>query len=228
MGTVQLDVLGGTPTTLQDDVKTGLMVSTAVKAPCATIATSNLTLLGIEDLGGVTGEEGQRVLVISQTDAAENGIYDMSAAAWQRSADARFNGQLVDGTQVRVVGGAAPGLYELTSDDPITLDIDDQTWTLTGGSNTLVVGQPFSLEFVVCDPSTGLPISGASFATGDVTVSKDGGSFVNTTNLPAVSGYQCTLGLTASEMDASTVTVKIIDQTVPAAWLNLIATIVTV
>lgn len=61
----------------------------------------------------------------------------------------------------------------------------------------------------------------ASFATGDVTISKDGGAEVNTTNLPVDEGKGYSLVLTLLELTASQVRISIVDQTGTKVWLDI-------
>ena len=65
-----------------DSVAQGLTVHAAVA--CAT--TANITLSGEQTLDGILTST-DRVLVKSQTDASENGIYVSAAGAWARAAD---------------------------------------------------------------------------------------------------------------------------------------------
>lgn len=60
--------------------------------------------------------------------------------------------------------------------------------------------------------------SATPFVAGDVQISKDGGAFSNTTNLPARVGTtpNFSLTLTATEMQATTIVVMIVDQNGPA------------
>jgi len=60
----------------------------------------------------------------------------------------------------------------------------------------------------------------ATFATGDVTISKDGGTEVSTTNLPVDEGKGYSLILTLAELQASQVRISIVDQTGTKAWLD--------
>lgn len=74
--------------------------------------------------------------------------------------------------------------------------------------------------FVLRHPETGLPVTGLSFAAGDVTWYKDGVSQGNTTNLPAaVGGGVYALTVTAAERTSQQTLIKIADQTNPAAWI---------
>lgn len=73
--------------------------------------------------------------------------------------------------------------------------------------------------FTLYDPATGEPKSGATFAVGDVKISKDGGALANTTNLPAAVGSGVyALTLTSAERTASQAHVVIKDQTVPIVF----------
>jgi len=58
-----------------------------VKASCAAIARTNITLSGTQTIDGVSLVAGDRVLVSAQTNAVQNGIYVVAAGAWARSAD---------------------------------------------------------------------------------------------------------------------------------------------
>lgn len=110
----------------------GLTASVAVKAPCRVATTANITLSGLQTIDGVTLVANDRVLVTSQTDASENGIWLAQAGAWSRALD--FNGlrDVVGGTQIYVTSGtvnagtiwrvAGTGTYSIGADD-IDLDI---------------------------------------------------------------------------------------------------------
>ncbi|MCB1158219.1 MAG: hypothetical protein H7A25_22125 [Leptospiraceae bacterium] len=65
------------------------------KAQAKTVATANITLSGEQTIGTTAVVAGDRVLVVGQTNAAENGIYVASATAWTRSADANTWDELV-------------------------------------------------------------------------------------------------------------------------------------
>lgn len=57
------------------------------KDPVRVATTANITLSGTQTIDGVAISAGQRVLVKSQSSAAENGIYVCAAGAWSRSTD---------------------------------------------------------------------------------------------------------------------------------------------
>lgn len=114
----------------------GLSTSVAVKAPCRTVATSNITLSGLQTISGYTTVEDDRVLVKGQTDATENGIYNASTGSWTRAKDADGNRDLVQGTRVIVRSTTADGVeYELTTANPIVIGTTELTFTLRYGAN---------------------------------------------------------------------------------------------
>lgn len=72
-------------------------------------------------------------------------------------------------------------------------------------------------------------VATSTIATGDCTISKDGGAFSNTnSNFAQVSGGVYSLALTATEMSAKQIVIKIIDQTTPKLWEDQCIVITTV
>lgn len=106
-----------------------------IKAACVTSTTSNITLSGLQTLDGVAVTDDQRVLVKDQTDASENGIYDVSSGNWTRSGNFDSQGDIAYGTLVFVAGGGVGGeaLWYVDTANPITL----------GTSGIDFVGIPF-------------------------------------------------------------------------------------
>lgn len=101
----------------------GTLTSTAVKAPVVAVSLSNLTLAGLQTVGGVALSQGDRVLVAGQTSAVNNGIYLANSSDWQRSADFDGARDVVTGTLVVLpVSTGAGAVYQLYStDDPIII-----------------------------------------------------------------------------------------------------------
>ena len=112
------------------DRRYGIVGSVAFKAPVTAASTGNLTLSGTQTVGAVALIADDRVLVKSQTDASENGIYDVDTSAWTRSYDFDGNYDVKKGTLVYVTAGtsATKGLWTVTAADPITIDTDDITF----------------------------------------------------------------------------------------------------
>jgi hypothetical protein len=73
--------------------------------PCRAATYSVLTLSGAQTIDGVACVAGDRVLVMGQTAAADNGIYVVAAGAWTRATDANTAAKMMRGTQVAVLEG---------------------------------------------------------------------------------------------------------------------------
>lgn len=54
---------------------------------CRLIATTNITLSGLSAIDGITPIGGDRILVIGQTTASQNGVYVAASGSWSRAAD---------------------------------------------------------------------------------------------------------------------------------------------
>lgn len=91
----------------------------ATKAPCVASTTANITLSGEQTIDTVAVVAGNRVLVRNQTDASENGIYDVTVGAWTRStdwnnADDVISGQLVpDANSLIIYQSSFAGIFIL-------------------------------------------------------------------------------------------------------------------
>lgn len=109
------------PSTATDRLN-GTTTSVALKAPVKTVTSANITLAGLQTIGGVALAEGDRVLVKDQTDQTENGIYLASTSDWTRSLDFDGNRDAVKGTLV-VTDGVSTALlfYRLTTVDPVII-----------------------------------------------------------------------------------------------------------
>lgn len=104
------------------DRQSGYNSELAIKAPCVVASTGNITLSGTQTIDGVAVVATNRVLVKSQTTQSDNGIYVASATAWTRAVDFDGNNDVAKGTMVYVHSGAAPGLWRVTTADPITIN----------------------------------------------------------------------------------------------------------
>lgn len=82
------------------------------------------------------------------------------------------------------------------------------------------------IPFELFEP-LGVDFVAPTFATGDVQISKDGGAFANTANLPVAVGSTLNLTLTAAEKTAARLTVLLVDQTGTKVWLDDSITLVT-
>lgn len=118
-------------TSTQTDLINGVTTSVAVKAPVRAVATTNITLSGLQTVGGVVLAENDRVLCVAQDDATENGIYPASSGAWARAKDFDGNRDVVQFTLIPVdftLGAGA--FYQVTSPNPITIGTTELTFAL--------------------------------------------------------------------------------------------------
>ena len=93
-------------------------VQTYVPARVATTTSINLAAGGLLVVDGVTLAAGDRVLVMNQANARQNGLYVAGPGAWVRAADANTTAELVAGSYVFVTEGTANGQkgFVLTDD----------------------------------------------------------------------------------------------------------------
>jgi plastocyanin len=104
-----------------------------IKQAVRVVTTSNITLSGGAPgiVDEVTLVAGNRVLVNGQTDATQNGIYQVQSAGsnvastgtWVRSSDANVTGEIASGLVVTVSEGYTfkDTLWTLTTDDPVII-----------------------------------------------------------------------------------------------------------
>ena len=97
-----------------------------------------------DTIDGVTLVAGDRVLLKNQTDASENGIYVAVASGGTpaRSADANASAEVTSGMFVWVEEGTANGDqgYVLTTNNVITLNTTDLTFTQFSGAGQITAG----------------------------------------------------------------------------------------
>lgn len=107
-----------TPATATDRLN-GLMTSVGIKAPVRAVSTGPLVLEGLQIVGGKSLNDGDRVLVMHQSNAVDNGIYRAAASEWARAPD--FNGahDVVTGTLVCGPIGSTSLFFRVISTDPV-------------------------------------------------------------------------------------------------------------
>lgn len=132
-------------TTGQIDRLTGLLGSTAIKAPCAVATTAAITLSGEQTIDGVT-TSASRVLVKNQSSSIDNGIYVSDSGAWSRAVDFDGPRDVVEGTLIKVNGGSVGvGFWYVTT-----------TGTPVPGTDAIAFGQASTVLAVVTAFAQGL------------------------------------------------------------------------
>lgn len=117
-----ITLVKGEFTQLRDAIKrmiTGGDFKDSVRAA----TTANITLSGAQTIDGVSVIAGDRVLVMSQSTGAENGIYVAAAGAWARATDADTGDELSAGTAIPVEEGTlnADTIWMLTNNGTVTI-----------------------------------------------------------------------------------------------------------
>jgi hypothetical protein len=115
------------------------------KSPARLATTGPVTLVGgaPDTLSGITLNVNDRILVWQQSAAAENGIYIVqtvgtgSDGTWVRSSDANTDALVMAGFVIVVAeGAAADKMFQLATDNPITLDTTPLAFTVTNALGT--------------------------------------------------------------------------------------------
>jgi hypothetical protein len=147
------------------------VASKAIKAPCVTETTVNITLSGLQTVNGVVLAAGDRVLVKDQTDPVENGIYEVDTSAWSRAPDWDGERDATNGTLVTVGRSTVVALWQMTTaSEPFTPGTDSCTFgvltstdvlsrladTATGEGASLVSIEDSAAYFVATDVEAAL------------------------------------------------------------------------
>jgi len=124
------------------------------KDSCQVAATANVNLAsGVALIGtsiqGVTLSAGVRVLLTAQTDATENGLYEVvTGVGLQRTADANADSEMTNGMLVGVTGGDLMNqvIWMLITADPITLGTSELEFQKFRSIHDLSVASSTGLE----------------------------------------------------------------------------------
>tara|TARA_A100001015_G_C15016656_1_gene725860 strand:- start:200 stop:1885 length:1686 start_codon:yes stop_codon:yes gene_type:complete len=128
-----------------DSVKQALDIKDSVRVATTAAITISSALNNGDTLDGVTLADGDRVLVKDQADASENGIY-VVASSPARSTDANSSAKVTAGLFTFVEEGTTNGDngFVLTTNDAITLDTTNLTFTQFSGAGQITAGDALS------------------------------------------------------------------------------------
>lgn len=149
----------------------GYVASLAIKVPCVTVATTNITLVGPQTIAGIEVNTPDRVLVIGQTDPIENGIYLVTSGAWNRAPD--FDGRR-DATTHSLVLVARSGVQSA-----VLYQVDTAT--------PFIIGEDAVDFSIFIDPDAGLgaPPTHTGEVTGDTNLTLDVSAITNRSDVVA-------------------------------------------
>lgn len=147
-----------------DSLATGLQV----KAACRLATTANISLSGATSVDGVTTSAGDRILVKSQTNPAQNGIYVASASAWTRATDTDTWAELVAAATFITDGSTLANTTWVSDTTPGgTLGTTAINFVLFGASAAYTAG--IGLDLIGSQFSLEIPVEIANGGTGAIT-----------------------------------------------------------
>lgn len=115
-------------------------------------AGANITLSGTQTISGEALSAGELVLLTSQTDPAENGVWVVAGGAWSRAPEANTWAEIV-GLLVIVSEGTnvADTMWLSTTDTGGTLDTDDITFIQLPSASEILAGAGLSKTGLTID-----------------------------------------------------------------------------
>jgi hypothetical protein len=111
---------------------TGLKLGASVK----TVATSNVGLSGLSAINGYTPVANDRILVIGQTSATQNGVYDAASGSWTRSTDSDTDAELRGYQYLITAGTYINARYGNTNQSAITIGTTNITYQQISNAET--------------------------------------------------------------------------------------------
>jgi hypothetical protein len=148
----------------------------ASKPPVQVIATSNITLTGLQTIDGYTTIAGDRVLVVGQSTATANGVYNAASGAWTRTTiEGAAPGELEPGALWLVINGTANAgtQWRCSNSTPIVIGTTAVTIVQFGAASVYTAGNGITLTgsaFSVNPVSGGGILVGAGGVQVDTTV----------------------------------------------------------
>ena len=158
-----------------------------VKQSVRVATTGDIVLSGLIAVDGVVLDEGDRVLVRSQTDKKENGIYVVSNTAWARSEDADDSpdGEVHTGLFTFVEEGVENSGhgYTLTTANPIVLGTSELEFAQFSGAGQIIAGSGIVIDgnTVSVDPGVLSDVTDLTTLTGRNSNATDLGAFSGST-----------------------------------------------
>lgn len=144
------------------------------KPSARVIATSNITLSGLQTIDGTALSSGDRVLAAGQSTSSQNGLWVAASSGWARPADFA-TGSIQQGTYVFIEAGTVNfnSGWMLTGGTPVTVDTSAQAWTQFSGAGEITAGAGLAKSGNTLSVATSGAAAG-SYANTSLTVGADG------------------------------------------------------
>lgn len=114
------------------------------KTPVRVVSITNITLLGLQTIDGISLSADDRILVAGQTDQKLNGIYDVKVGGWIRSADSNSTADLNDSiVPVTEGSGISNTIYFQTERDPV-IGVNNIIYSVMAGSGLSTIHNTLS------------------------------------------------------------------------------------
>ena len=157
---------------------TGLKLGASVM----TVSVSNIALTGLSSVNGYTPSAGDRILVIGQTTATENGVYIAASGAWSRATDSDTDAELRGYQYLITAGTNANYRYGNTNQSAITVGVTSITYqTISAGETDPIFSASAAFgitsgNITNWNTSYARSLTGVSFSGTTLTLSKQDGS----------------------------------------------------
>jgi hypothetical protein len=165
------------------------------KASCRLVSTTNMgTLGGAQVIDGIVTQTGDRLLIVGQTTASQNGIYIGSGITWLRAPDADTSAKVTSGMYVFVTEGTAnaDSGWALITPDPIVLGTTALTFTQVTGAGQITAGAGLTKSGntlnVVAHADASIVVAADSVQVGLITDAQHGARAGGTTHAAAIAG----------------------------------------
>jgi hypothetical protein len=173
-----------TPTADQDAATRGYVLSQVENAAAGIdskpsvrlVSTSNITRAGLQTIDGIALLAGERILLVGQSAASENGVYVVAAGAWTRAVDADSASEITPGAFWFIEEGNTYGRSQWRCNNTGTITIGSTAITIVqfGAATMYTAGTGLqvnnSTEFAVKPVSSGGITVSASGVQVDTTI----------------------------------------------------------
>jgi hypothetical protein len=171
------------------------------KTPAKAATTANITLSGPQTIDTVSVVAGDIVLVKNQSNAAENGIYQVQSGAWTYATGSTTWAQYVGAIIYIVSGGQGTAAFYTTAQPGGTLGVTPMDWynlsfsaSYTAGTGLTLTGTQFSI--------TNTGVTAGSYGSASKTLTAQVNAQGQLTSLAetniAIAGSQITSGTTGT------------------------------